>query len=202
MKSIAHIISTVFQPLLMPIYGVMLLFIYTYFGTVYSHQFWQIMLPVVLFSFVVPAILIFLIYKLGAISDLSLKIRKERFLPYLISLISYCIMIFFYYRMAMPKWFLMQMSASVAIMIIAIIITLFWKISAHMFGIGGLIGGAMAVSFFVERVNPYFMFMGLFLIAGLIGTSRLILRRHTLGQVIAGFFLGFVISFSFVWMVA
>ncbi len=89
----------------------------------------------------------------------------------------------------MPGWFLMMLAASVAIMIFAIIITLKWKISAHMFGIGGLIGGgAMSISYFVERSNPYYMFMGLFIIAGLVGTSRLILRRHTLSQVIAGFF--------------
>ncbi|HCC85056.1 MAG TPA: hypothetical protein DEQ06_00415, partial [Porphyromonadaceae bacterium] len=102
-------------------------------------------------------------------------------------------------RMGMPTWFLMIMAASVAIMVIAILITLTWKISAHMFGVGGLIGGAMAVSYFVEQSNPYYMFMGLFIIAGLVGTSRLILRRHTLYQVIAGFLLGFLVSFLFVW---
>lgn len=198
MKSVAHIISTIFQPLFMPIYGVALLFLYTYFSVMYAEQFWIIILPAFLFSFAIPASLIYLLYKFHIISDLSLKVRKERLFPYLITLTSYALMIAFYYRLGMPRWFLMQMSASVIIMIIAIFITLVWKISAHMFGIGGLIGGAMAVSYFVERTNPYFMFMGLFIIAGLIGTSRLILKRHTLGQVIAGFFLGFLVSFLFV----
>lgn len=199
MKTIAHVISTVFQPLLMPTYGVMLIFVYTYFGMIYLPQFWQILLPVVLFSFAMPALLIYMLYRMGIISDLSLKIRKERFYPYIITLISYSAMIVFYLRMGMPMWFIMIMAASVAIMVIAIIITLVWKISAHMFGVGGLVGGAMAVAYFVERSNPYFMFMGLFLIAGLIGTSRLILQRHTLSQVIAGFLLGFMVSFLFVW---
>lgn len=200
MKSISHVISTVFQPLLMPTYGVMLLFVYTYFGVIYRHQFWHIVTPVVLFSFVIPASLIFMLFRLGIISDLSLKVRRERFYPYLITLLSYSAMIIFYYRIHMPRWFMMIMAASVAIMVIAILITFMWKISAHMFGIGGLIGGAMAVSFFVERSNPYYMFMGLFIIAGLVGTSRLILRRHTLAQVVAGFLLGYMVSFLFVWL--
>ncbi len=199
MKSISHVISTVFQPLLMPTYGVMLLFVYTYFGVIYRHQFWPIVTPVILFSFVIPAILIYMLLRMGMISDLSLKVRRERFYPYMITLLSYTAMIIFYHRMHMPRWFMMIMVASVAIMVVAILITFKWKISAHMFGIGGLIGGAMAVSFFVERSNPYYMFMGLFIIAGLVGTSRLILRRHTLGQVIAGFLLGFLVSFLFVW---
>ncbi|MDD2512004.1 MAG: phosphatase PAP2 family protein [Proteiniphilum sp.] len=199
MKTIAHVISTIFQPLLMPTYGVMLIFVYTYFGMIYLPQFWQIILPAVLFSFTVPALLILMLYRMRIISDLSLKIRRERFYPYLITLLSYSVMIVYYFRMRMPVWFLMIMVASVVIMVIAILVTFTWKISAHMFGVGGLIGGSMAVSYFVERSNPYYMFMGLFIIAGLIGTSRLILRRHTLHQVIAGFLLGFLVSFVFVW---
>ncbi|NLJ01087.1 MAG: hypothetical protein GX371_08070 [Bacteroidales bacterium] len=200
MKSIAHVISTVFQPLLMPTYGVILLFVYTYFGVVYTQQFWLIITPILLFSFMIPAVLIFMMFRVGIISDLSLTKRRERFYPYLITLLSYTAMMLFYYRMNMPKWFLLMIAASIAIMIAAIIITLWWKISAHMFGIGGLLGGAMSVSYFVERSNPYFMFMGLFILAGLIGTSRLILKRHTVAQVIAGFLLGFLLSFLFVWI--
>lgn len=200
MKSIAHVISTVFQPLLMPTYGVMLLFVYTYFGVIYTRQFWLIISPIFLFSFVIPAILIFMLFRMGIISDLSLTKRRERFYPYLITLLSYTAMMIFYYRMNMPKWFLLMIAASIAIMVVAIVITLWWKISAHMFGIGGLVGGAMSVSYFVERSNPYYLFMGLFILAGLVGTSRLILKRHTLPQVIAGFLLGFLLSFVFVWI--
>lgn len=200
MKSIAHVISTIFQPLLMPTYGVMLLFVYTYFGVIYTRQFWLIISPIFLFSFVIPAILIFMLFRMGIISDLSLTKRRERFYPYLITLLSYTAMMIFYYRMNMPKWFLLMIAASIAIMVAAIVITLWWKISAHMFGIGGLVGGAMSVSYFVERSNPYYLFMGLFILAGLVGTSRLILKRHTLPQVIAGFLLGFLLSFVFVWI--
>lgn len=199
-KSIAHVISIVFQPLLMPTYGVMLLFVYTYFGVMYTHRFWLIVAPVFFFSFLAPAILIGMLYRVGLVSDLSIKVRRQRFFPYLTTLLSYGAMTVFYYRVQMPKWFLMMMAAPIAILIIATLITLLWKISAHMFGIGGLIGGAMSVSYFVERSNPYYMFMGLFILAGLIGSSRLILKHHSLSQVNAGFLLGFIISFAFVWM--
>ena len=183
---------------MMPTYGIMLLFVYTYFGVVYADRFWQIVTPVLFFSFLAPGILIYVLYKVGVISDLSLKVRKERFYPYIITLLSYSIMLAFYTRMQMPSWFMMIIAASITIMVIAIVITLFWKISAHMFGIGGLIGGVMAISYYIERSNPYVLFIILFLIAGLIGTSRLILKRHTLAQVIAGFLLGFTVSFAFV----
>ncbi len=198
MKSISHVISTVFQPLLMPTYGVMLLFMYTYFGVAYSNRFWHIVTPIMLFSFVIPGILIYLLLRIGLISDLSLKVRKERFYPYFITLLSYSAMVIFYYKAQMPTWFITMMAGSIAIMIIAILITLVWKISAHMFGVGGLLGGVMSVCYYVEHSNPYWLFIGLFLLAGSVGTSRLILKRHTLSQVIAGFLLGFSVAFLFV----
>lgn len=198
MKSISHVISTVFQPLLMPTYGVMLLFMYTYFGVAYSNKFWHIVTPIMLFSFVIPGILIYFLLRIGLISDLSLKVRKERFYPYFITLLSYSAMVIFYYKAQMPTWFITMMAGSIAIMIIAILITLVWKISAHMFGVGGLVGGVMSVCYYVEHSNPYWLFIGLFILAGSIGTSRLILKRHTLSQVIAGFILGFSVAFLFV----
>ena len=199
MITISRLISSIFQPLFMPTFGVMLLFIYTSFGVTHKQQFWQIITPAVVFSFMLPAVLIYILYRLKVVSDLSLTIRRERFFPYIITLASYSAMILFYSRMQMPRWFMMLMIAMVLIMGIAILITLIWKISAHMIGIGGLIGGAMSVSYFVEQTNPYFMFMGLFILAGMVGASRLILKRHTLPQVIAGFLLGSVVSFIFVW---
>lgn len=198
MKRIAHIISTIFQPLLMPTYNVLLLYVYTYFNMIYSHQFWYIVLPVFIFSFALPALLILLLHRIGIVSDLSLTVRKERIFPYLITLVSYCIMIFLYYKMRMPQWFILLMTASAMIMVLAIFITLKWKISAHMLGAGGLTGGVMGVSYFVEHTNPFILFILLFLMSGCVATSRLILRRHTLSQVVAGFLLGLLLSFTFV----
>jgi len=196
MKTMAHIFSTVFQPLLMPIYGIALLFVYTHFQYTYSRSFWQIMFPVFLFSFALPSISIFVMYKLKLVSDLSLSIRRERFIPYVMALLSYSFMIFHYYRIGMPSWFLMLTVAPIIVMIFAIIITIWWKISAHMFGVGSLVGGVMGVSYFVEQTNSSYLIMILFILSGFVGTSRLILRRHTPGQVYAGFLLGFVVTFA------
>ena len=195
MRTASHIISTVFVPFLMPTYSVALLFIYTNFGLIFSGHYLQILLPVFLFSFAVPTFAIFLMHKMKIISDFSISKRRERLLPYIFTIISYSFMIFYYFRMGMPKWFLLLMAASILVMIIALVITLWWKISAHMFGVGGLLGGVMSVSYYVAHTNPYILFIILFVIAGMIGTARLILRRHTIYQVIAGFLLGYITTY-------
>ncbi len=49
MNQFARIISSVFQPLLMPVYSILLLFVYTHFKLLFANQFWTIMAPVILF---------------------------------------------------------------------------------------------------------------------------------------------------------
>jgi len=39
--------------------------------------------------------------------------------------------------------------------------------------------------------NPVWWFCVVFLVAGLLGSARMILRQHSLAQVVAGFFVGF-----------
>ena len=201
MKSLAKLISIVFQPLLMPVYNVLLLFIYTdQFRMTYAGHFVEILLPVFVFAFAVPSLIIWVMYRLHLISNLSLDIRHERFIPYIFTLISYGFMIYFYHKMGMPFWFIMLNVASLIVMAHAVVVTLWWKISAHMFGVGGLMGGVVAVSYLVEHINPHYLIMALLLISGLVGSSRLLLKKHTPAQVYTGFLLGFMVTFICVWI--
>ena len=200
MKQLSRFISTIFMPLFMPAYSVALLFVYTYFRYVYAEHFFSIFIPTVLFSFLIPGVLIYIMMRVGVISDLSLPYRSDRFAPFAVTILSFAFLIYYFYKLGLPTWFLMMIGSSIVIMLIATIITLWWKISAHMFGISGLVGGVMAACYFVEKSNPAYLFMFLFIISGMVGTSRIILKRHTPAQVYAGFFLGFMVSFLGVWI--
>ena len=85
------------------------------------------------------------------------------------------------------------MGACVALLF-SLCINFFWKISAHTLGIGGLLGGIMGVAR-IHLINPYWGFIIILLAAGLVGTSRIFLKRHTPMQVYAGFCLGFICTF-------
>ena len=200
MKQVSQFISTLFMPLFMPAYSVALLFVYSYFRYAYGAHFYSLIVPTLLFTFVVPGVLIYVMVKIGIISDLALPKRSDRFLPYTVTVLSFSFLIYYFYKLGMPTWFLTMIGSSIVVMILATIITLWWKISAHMFGVAGLLGGVMAVCYFVDKSNPVTLFMILFIIAGMVGTSRIILKRHTPAQVYAGFLLGFVMSFVGVWI--
>ncbi|MFT3995104.1 MAG: phosphatase PAP2 family protein [Dysgonomonas sp.] len=195
-----RIVSTVLHPLLMAVYGICLLFIYTDFRFIFAGQFIHFLAPIFLLSCCIPASGIFFLYKIGMIKDLELTDRSERLFPFLIALISYGLLFFYFYKAGLFIWFLAVLAAPLILLIIGAIINLYWKISTHMMGIGGLIGSILSVCYNVKGINPYGLFIILFILAGSLGVSRLLLKRHTPAQVYAGFIIGVVISYLCVWI--
>ena len=90
-------------------------------------------------------------------------------------------------------WFTMFMAGASLACLVDFVVSLWWKISAHATGIGGLV--ALVYQLHVQGLSAFDMFWLLcftILLAGALGTSRLILKRHTLPQVLAGFACGYV----------
>ncbi|MDR2954593.1 MAG: phosphatase PAP2 family protein [Prevotella sp.] len=196
----AQMTSIVLHPLLMGVYGVALLFFYTDFNLIFAGQFIRFISPVFFLTCVVPASGIYFLKKAGLIKDYAVSERYERFLPYLTTAFSYSLLIYYFYSAKLSIWFIAVLAAPLILIIIAAIITYFWKISVHMIGIGGLIGCTLSVCYNVKGLNPYVLFIILFILAGLLGVSRLALKRHTPGQVYAGFLVGLIISYLCVWI--
>jgi membrane-associated phospholipid phosphatase len=83
---------------------------------------------------------------------------------------------------------------ALAIQVVCAIVNLFWKISTHTAAIGGVAGALIAFSG-TFSYNPVWWLCIIIIVAGILGTSRMILRQHSLSQVVAGFLLGFILSF-------
>ena len=72
-------------------------------------------------------------------------------------------------------------------------VNLKWKLSEHMAGAGAVIGGLVAFSALFSY-NPVWWLCLFILVAGVLGTARIILRHHTLGEVMGGFAVGLICS--------
>lgn len=196
MRLAANILSVIFHPLLMITYGVLIALTYTSLA-IYPMQLklWVLSGTFLMTAFV-PALFIFLMIKLGKQGDYDLTKRADRTMPYLIYIASTVACALFLSKLLMPFWVLALVFGTAVAMLIAMCINFFWKISAHMMGIGGMLGGMMGISR-IYYLNPYWAFIIVIAIAGLLGTSRLILKRHTPAQVYAGFGLGFISIYIF-----
>ena len=183
-----------FHPLLMVTYGTTLALSFTYLAMFPMEMKLWLVCGVFLMTACIPAAFIFLMLKTGGASDADLTNRRERILPYLIFICALLSTVYFLYKMMMPHWLIAQLIGASIALFVALLVNFVWKISAHAIGIGGLIGGIMGVAQ-MQMSNPSVGLIIAFLIAGCVGTSRLILKRHTPMQVYTGFGLGFICIF-------
>ena len=194
MRLFSNIISGMFHPLLMVTYGVVLALTFTYLA-IYPPALKLLLAGgAFLSTAVIPGAFILMMVKNGAAVDMELSDRHERVVPYLIFITSIMVCAFYMYKMMLPFWFISLLLGACVALILALLINFFWKISAHAIGIGGLLGGIMGVAR-IHLINPYWAFIIVIIIAGLVGTSRIFLKRHTPMQVYAGFCLGFICTF-------
>ncbi|MDH6355524.1 membrane-associated phospholipid phosphatase [Dysgonomonas sp. PH5-45] len=199
-KSItARFFTVTLNPLLMSFYSVIMLWTYSHFFYYFEGQEWKVIINVLLFTFIVPGLFIAVMRGFRLISSFDMPERKERVMPLFVSLLSNMSLVYFFYGINVQIWFLGLISAPVLVHLLAIVINFFWKISVHMMGIGGLLGAMMAICFNVNKQNPFLLFMVLFIFAGCLGVSLLYQKRHTHGQIYAGFAIGFVAAYLVVW---
>jgi hypothetical protein len=196
-KSIAHLISVLLHPLLMATYGCLLLF----FGitdTVYDYLTpfdikWRITGIVFIFSFIFPVLNIFLLYQMKKVPDLTLSNRRDRTFPYVMTSVFYFGL--FYLLMDVNIWPSIKLfiaGGGFGILLTAII-NFRSKISAHMVGMGGLLGVIVSVSYLI-RFDMTLYFVLIIIAAGLVGFSRLVLEQHKPSQIYTGFLLGFALQ--------
>lgn len=189
---IATFISWVLVPLFMPVYGVLLIFNLSIFQFTPLAAKWLLTGIVFGFNVIVPMILILLLKRMGMVTDIGLNKREERPIPYIITFV--CMggtAAFFGYKGA-PLWVAMFFAGGALASVINLIINTKWKVSAHSAGIAGIV--ALLVRILTQEYHSPKTMVWLIvwvLLAGLLGSTRVWQRRHTLAQVLAGYAIGF-----------
>lgn len=196
----ARFFSILFSPLMMGTYGILLSLWLSYLC--YSSIQTKAIVTAITFvsTCVLPVIAIFCLYKTGVIKDPTLNERTERTIPYIFCILCYLGVAVYYHMIHAPAWLSMFLLGGALALIVLTIVNRWWKISGHGTGVGGL----CAMLFYlmcsgnsVDNIQPEFI--AAVLIAGCVCTSRLILQRHTLMQVAAGFLNGFLCVFLPAW---
>ena len=179
MKLLATILSTIFHPLLMPTYGIAIALYTSYMRVFGDRLLGIIVIGVLLTTCILPSLGIFILYKTGHISDFRLHNRT----------VCYIACYLYLYRFGIPNWILSFIAGAIVSLIISLFINRYWKISAHMVAAGAMAVLVFLMSIYRLMLTPYIfpLQITIILLAGLIGSSRILLNRHTIGQVGAGF---------------
>lgn len=189
----ARVISAIFTPFSIPFLAFLILFLFSYLR-IMPIQYKLIVLGVVYcFTILMPTLTIFLFRKINGFSPEDLGERKRRFMPFLLTITSYVFCLVMMHRLNIPWYMTGIILAALIMMVICIVVNLKWKLSEHMAGLGAIVGGLVSFSA-LFGYNPVWWLCLFILIAGVLGTARIILQHHTLGEVLVGFAVGLICS--------
>jgi hypothetical protein len=199
-KQAARVISLIINPFIMPLLGIIFVFkIHAIYRIVYPSDFGNILILLAcILTLIFPFISIYVLYRSGLVADLSLSNRKDRLLPSAITVAYYVGFYYFIHRIeGIDTPILAGFLGGCVALALSILITLKWKISLHAHGISSLAGMVIGVTQ-ITFVSHHWLNIGLLIAIGLVGTSRLILHKHSALQVYAGAMLGFLGPYLFV----
>jgi len=177
----SSIISFVFHPMLISLVAFYLLLFGM--GTIATNAF-SVLIVCFIFSNLIPISTVLVLKKMGKISDLDASKKEQRIFPLTLdSGIAFLILVKINADPLVQGLMFCYMSNT----IITILITRYWKISIHAMGVGGPIAALWVAGF--QFPIPAF----LILIA--VSYARVVLKAHTVLQVIAGTLGGLIFTY-------
>lgn len=188
----AQAFSTLLSPLLMPTYGTLLVLWTSVLCLLPTGTRVMVLVMVLGITCVLPMIAIGTLHHYGVIRDKRLENAQERTLPYAFAVLCYLGAAIYLHNIHSPQWFVMFPVGGMVACLIVLVVNRWWKISAHATGIGGVV--ALLMQIHLQGLSAFDLFWVVviaILLAGILGTSRLLLKRHTVLQVLVGFAVGY-----------
>lgn len=151
---------------------------------------WMVFVMTVVF----PLASLLMLKRGGLVSGIDLPTARERIGPYTMTLFYYALTYWLLRRTMHHEATYAMFFGAILALLATTLITRRWKISAHMVGIGGLLGALGGLLLLHGSVGP-FLLSAVIIAAGLLGTARLLDGDHTPAQIYAGATLGFACVF-------
>ena len=185
----ACLMSMIFTPFYLPIVGLIALFIFSYMSLLPMMYKLVMLAMVYLLTVMAPSLLIHLYRLCQGWTSHELGRKERRLVPYIISIVCYFACFFWMEYRNTPRVISIIVVVALTIQMVCALINIWWKISTHTAAIGGVAGGLVSYSI-AFSFNPLWWLCFVLILAGAVGTARMILRQHSLSQVVTGFLVG------------
>jgi hypothetical protein len=190
--SIAKVVSIVFHPLLMPVYGLTIIFSApTLFGYLPFDVKKLLLLILLVNNVFLPMALMPFFYHRNIISTWAINDRKERFIPLIITTVLYGATSYIIFRFPVPLFLKAFIFTTFFLSVIVTVINFWWKISLHAVGVGALLAIVVILSVKMNAPLEWYLVSAI-IVSGLVLSSRLKLNYHNPLQVWMGFLTGFL----------
>ncbi len=189
----AKLLSVVFNPFYLPLVGMILLFWFSYLSLLTWKYKLTVILLVYIFTVLLPTVIIRLYSNYHGWKLFALGQKERRMVPYIISIVSYFTCYYIMNFFHIPYFISLILVIALSVQVLCAFINSWWKISTHSAGIGAVTGTVVMFSLIFGFYLLWWLSLSL-IISGLVCSSRIILRQHSLAQVMVGYFVGFAIA--------
>lgn len=203
-RKLALLISVVFQPLLMPSLVFGLLFFGVPQATSLPEVFKvQIFYLVVIATLLIPMVIMLGLRWSGFVKSLHFEEKSDRRLPFLLVTLFY-VLTTYYLKQKTELDPILWQGMGVITTAVALLtgVTYFWKMSAHLTGIGGVIAVAGILGLYFPSMTVAYLLVATLVLGGGVASSRLYLDAHSPAEIYVGFLVGFTtcwIGFSWIY---
>jgi hypothetical protein len=203
LRAAAQFLSYIFHPLFIPgAIAAWLLLQHPLYNLLLEETIRVRLLAMVLLNTILfPALITFLLWRLGFTKSLQLETQRERIFPLVINIIFY----FWAWNVSrnledvpipLVQWLLGGFLCASA----AMFTNIFMKVSLHAIGMGGLVTFSVLMTL-TDPFFPSWMLPLTLMIAGLTGTARLLREAHMPGEVYGGYLAGAICQVA-AWYIA
>ncbi len=203
-RKLALLISVAFQPLLMPSLVFGLLFFGVPQATSLPEEFKiRIFYLIVSATLLIPMVLMLGLRWSGLVKSLHFEEKSDRRVPFLLVTLFYVLTTYFLKEKTELDPILWQGMGVITLAVVLLTgVTYFWKMSAHLTGIGGVLAVTGIMGLYFPSVMVAYLLVGTLILGGLVASSRLYLDAHSPAEVYAGLVVGFVtcwVGFSLIY---
>ncbi len=188
-KGFAHLFSFIFHPLFIPVIATWFLAYIQpgYFTGIDPKEKMLTVIRVALNTIFFPLVTVLLLKALGFIKSIFLNSQRERIIPYIATNIFYFWMFLVLDHQPEIPTILTSFVFGIFLASSAgLIANIYFKVSMHALGIGSLCGLILIIIFSGFTYPVFLMVMTIFIITGLVSTSRMIVGSHTPFEIYAG----------------
>lgn len=209
MKISSQIISWLFVPLFTPVLAALVAMYIPSYQDVLNEdcmylltdqQKWQIFYSYFFFCVIVPGLALLYLKGIGVVSTIEVDDRKERAIPILVMFCS-CLGLYLLHTLTIPKSFdypkyiYSYPLAGVVATAVFFFQTLWKKVSLHAGGMGIMSGFLIAYAVEMEQFQLWILPFAI-ISSGLVMSARVYLEKHTLLEVVVGWFTGTFVTFA------
>lgn len=187
----SKLMSILFAPFYLSLLAFLVMFIFSYMKLLPLNYKLLILGTVYVFTIALPLLGIMAYRRLSGLRRHQMTRRELRFVPYVITIVSYVCCLMLMWNLHIPYFMLSILVAALSVEVVCAIVNNWFRISTHA-AAGGAMNGVLLGFSFIFNFNPVWWLCLTMLIAGLVGTSRLVLRQHSLKEVGWGTLTGFV----------